>query len=129
MRNKLLSILISLVMVLSLFPISATASKTGFSDMPEENCWSHKAMVSAVENGLLRGDNGRLKPHESLTRAQLAAIINRAFGAKDTADISGYPDVKGSSWYYTDIAKAVQMGTRRNKLFEKLSVRTKLIFF
>lgn len=111
MRNKLLSILVSLVMVLSLFSISTAESETGFSDMPADNNWSYKAMVSAVKNDLLQGNNGRLMPHESLTRAQLAVILNRAFGAKDMADISVYQDVKEPSWYYTDIAKAVRMGT------------------
>jgi len=111
MRNKLLSILVSLVMVLSLFSISSAESETGFSDMPADSNWSYKAMVSAVKNGMLQGNNGRLMPQESLTRAQLAAILNRAFGAKDMADISVYQDVKEPSWYYTDIAKAVRMGT------------------
>lgn len=111
MRNKLISILVSLVMVLSFFSVSAAASEIDFSDMPAAGSWSHNAMASAVENGLLQGDNGRLMPQDSLTRAQLAAILNRAFGAKDTADISGYTDVKVSSWYCADIAKAVRMST------------------
>ena len=37
----------------------------------------------------------------------MATIINRAFGAS----LSGYTDVASNAWYYSDMAKAVQMGT------------------
>jgi hypothetical protein len=111
MKRKLFGILLSLCMILSLFPVSAFAAGTGFSDMPAEGTWSYEAIASAVQNGLLQGDNGKLTPEGSLTRSQLAAIINRAFGAEEEADISGYTDVTASSWYYADIAKAVGMGT------------------
>ncbi|MFQ9127685.1 MAG: S-layer homology domain-containing protein [Butyricicoccaceae bacterium] len=46
-----------------------------------------------------------------LTRAQMAAIINRAFAAKKTADLSGYNDVSADAWYRSDLAAAVAMGT------------------
>jgi len=111
MRRKLLSILLSLCMALSLLPVTAIAAETGFSDMPAENYWSYEALTAAVENDLLQGDNGRLMPQESLTRAQLATIINRAFGAEETADTDEYSDVSALAWYYTDIAKAVRMGS------------------
>jgi len=110
MKRKLLSILLSLCILLSLPPV-ALAADTGFSDMPAEGYWSHAALTAAAENGLLQGDNGRIMPGEKLTRAQLAAIINRAFGAEDTADIGGFTDVSSAKWYYSDIAKAVRMGT------------------
>ena len=46
-----------------------------------------------------------------MTRAEMAAIINRSFGCYKTADISQYKDVSKSKWYYKDVALAVQMGT------------------
>lgn len=41
----------------------------------------------------------------------MAAIINRAFGAKAKASLSGYTDVATGTWYYDEMAKAVHMGT------------------
>jgi hypothetical protein len=111
MRKKLFSILLSACLVLSLLPIGALAADAGFPDMPAENHWSYKALTAAIDNGLLQGSGGRLMPQENLTRAQLAAFINRAFGAQALADISGYSDVKTAEWYDADIAKAVRMGT------------------
>jgi len=46
-----------------------------------------------------------------MTRAEMAAIINRSFGCYVKADISKYTDVSKSKWYYDDIAMSVQMGT------------------
>ena len=44
-----------------------------------------------------------------MTRAEMAAIINRSFGCYKAADISQYKDVSKSKWYYKDVALAVQM--------------------
>lgn len=86
------------------------ASSTDFVDFP--NDWSSQALEAAVENGLLGGvGNGMIAPGGALTRAQMAAIINRAFGAEDAASLDGYTDVAADAWYYVDMAKAVEMGT------------------
>lgn len=86
------------------------ASPSDFVDFP--NDWSTGAMTAAVDNGLLGGVDGEhIAPQGVLTRAQMAAIINRAFGAEKTASLTGYTDVAANAWYATDMAKAVQMGT------------------
>ena len=86
------------------------ASPSDFVDFP--NDWSTGAMTAAVDNGLLGGvDEEHIAPQGVLTRAQMAAIINRAFGAEKTASLTGYTDVAANAWYATDMAKAVQMGT------------------
>lgn len=86
------------------------ASPSDFVDFP--NDWSTGAMTAAVDNGLLGGVDGEhIAPQGVLTRAQMAAIINRAFGAEKTASLTGYTDVAVNAWYATDMAKAVQMGT------------------
>lgn len=86
------------------------ASPSDFVDCP--NDWSQGAMTAAVENGLLGGvGDGRIAPQGEVTRAQMAAIINRAFGAEKQASLSSYSDVAADAWYAVDMAKAVQMGT------------------
>lgn len=76
--------------------------------MPEN--WATEALESAVANGLLRGADGKIMPDSPLTRAQMAAIIVRAFAAIDKSDISTYVDVRSSDWFADDIAKADKMG-------------------
>lgn len=79
--------------------------------MPDESHWSYGALKSAVDNGLLKGYDNKLNPQSYVTRAQVAAVINRAFGAVDAADISGFSDVSENDWYYADMAKALSMKT------------------
>lgn len=109
MKNILkrgLSLVLSLSLAFSLMAVGASAEE--FADMP--NGWSMDAVASAVENGLLRGNDGKLDPTGLLTRAQLATVIVRAFGATAEADLSGFTDVEADRWYYSALAKAKGMG-------------------
>ena len=109
MLKKWMVVALSLTMVFSMIPFGAHAETTTFSDMPED--WSKPALESAVDKGLLNGANGKIMPQENLTRAQMAAVINRAFGAENVAVLAEYEDVKASDWFFLDMAKAVAMGT------------------
>lgn len=86
---------------------SSVAQAAEFSDMPDN--WTTGALQRAVENGLLQGSDGMIMPDDNITRAQMAAIIVRAFGATVEADISQFPDVSEDKWYYSEFSKAVQM--------------------
>lgn len=93
-----------------LLPANAfAASPDDFSDFPTN--WSATSMRRAVDNGLLNGSNGLINSNGLLIRAQMATIINRAFGANKTADMSGYTDVLSNAWYTNDMSKAVAMHT------------------
>ncbi|HEX2947651.1 MAG TPA: S-layer homology domain-containing protein [Clostridia bacterium] len=107
--KKSIAILAVFCILLAMLPSAAFASQ--FTDMPDG--WSKIALENAVGNGLLNGDNGRIMPKDHLTRAQMAAVLNRAFGASEKASLNNFTDVKADAWYYEDMAKAVQM-----KVFE-----------
>jgi len=110
--KRILSVFLSFVLVFGMLPVvgaSAEDPVSAFPDMPDN--WATKALESAVANGLLTGyEDGKLWPDRPLTRAQMAAIITRTFGAAEQADISAYTDVKSTDWFAADIAKAVKMG-------------------
>jgi hypothetical protein len=111
MGKKFLSILLVLVLVLGLIPTAgATVTDEGatFSDMPDN--WATEALESAVSNGLLEGDDGKIMPDSPLTRAQMATVMVRAFGATEEGDISAYTDVKSTDWFAGSMAKAYKMG-------------------
>lgn len=117
--KKRLALLLVAVMITTLMPtisfaedMAASDSSNAtpvFTDMP--NNWSTAALQNAVDNGLLKGDNGRLRPGDNLTRAEMASIINRAFGAIEKANLTGYRDVSEKTWYYEEMGKALQMDT------------------
>lgn len=93
------------------FPNSETAIIMRYPDMP--NDWSTDALVKAVQNGLINGSDGYILPKEHLTRAQLATILVRAFGATKAADVSEFADLSPDKWYYNAMATAVEMGIFR----------------
>ncbi|NLM75439.1 MAG: hypothetical protein GX187_05015 [Clostridiaceae bacterium] len=112
--KKKLSLLMIIVLLTSIIQISAIGKEEAkdntpaFSDMPDN--WSTAALIHAVENGLLVGSNGKILPDDYLTRAQMAAIIVRAFGSPDKTDKVEFSDIKGDEWYAADMVKAYQMG-------------------
>jgi hypothetical protein len=120
-KRKVLLVALALALVLGLasgaFAVEdVTAGHSiEFKDMPEEGFWSYSALNAAVENGLLNGfeEGGAryIKPEASLTRAQMATIVNRAFGAQAAAALTGVTDVPSYTWYAPEMQKAVQMGT------------------
>ena len=108
MKKRVLALILTLSMVFTMLNTAFAASPSDFSDLPAD--WSRGAVERAIENGLLSGANGKINPTAQLTRAELAAIVVRAFGASQTADLSGFSDVSQSEWYYDALQKAVAMG-------------------
>ena len=114
-KKRILAMLLAVASCLSL-AVSASAASTArkatdFKDF-DRNAWYTDAVSAAVDNGLLYGKSSTIiDPNGDMTRAEMAAIINRSFGCYKAADISQYKDVSKSKWYYKDVALAVQMGT------------------
>lgn len=106
-KKRTLAMLLAGAMLL---PANAfAASPEDFTDFPTD--WSATGLRSAVQNGLLNGSNGQINSSGLLIRAQMAAIVNRAFAARKTADLSVYSDANTSAWYYNDLELAVAMRT------------------
>jgi len=115
-KKRILAMILAVALCLSL-AVSASAANTpnrkatDFRDF-DRTAWYAEAVSAAVDNGLLYGKSSSIiDPNGDMTRAEMAAIINRSFGCYKTADISQYKDVAKSKWYYKDVALAVQMGT------------------
>ena len=115
-KKRILALFLAAVSCL-LLAVSASASNTvnrkatDFRDY-DRTAWYAEAVSAAVDNGLLYGKSANvLDPNGDMTRAEMAAIINRSFGCYKATDISQYKDVSKSKWYYKDVALAVQMGT------------------
>ena len=114
-KKRILAMLLAVASCLSL-AVSASAASTArkatdFKDF-DRNAWYADAVSAAVDNGLLYGKSSTIiDPNGDMTRAEMAAIINRSFGCYAKADISKYKDVSKDKWYFEDVAMAVQMGT------------------
>ncbi len=122
--KKIISGCVVLAIVLS---VSAPAFADTFKDMP--NDWRTTALENAVKNGLLSGfEDGTIGADSAVTRAQMAAIIVRALGAKEAADISSFTDVNSQKWYYNEFAKAVYMNAFSGDTDKKLNPNNPITF-
>jgi len=117
MRKTIVAMLLTLLIVYGMPSVTTFADVDGqacdFADMP--NNWSTEALKRAVDNGLLQGyaveGKTLIKANAPLKRAEMAAVVNRAFGAVKTAELKGVTDVPSTAWYSGHMAKAIMMGT------------------
>ena len=112
--KRFFSLFLAAVMMVTLLAVNAHAANankiTDYGDAYGH--WAYEALTWAVDNGVLVGTSeDKLNPDGYLTRAQMAAMIDRLFGTYKSANISRYTDVPRGSWYHDYIAQAVHMGT------------------
>ncbi len=110
--KKSLALFLAITMLSSMFCLFAGSLTV--SDMTDysEDHWAAEALAWAIDNDLIKGyHDSTIRPDAYLTRAEMATVINRAFGAKILANIEDFEDVSAKDWFYDEMAKAVNMGT------------------
>ncbi len=110
MKRRILSLLLSVVMVITMAPTAAMAAQketgeaaesSGFTDVSGED-WFYGYVVQAVEKKLFGGvGEDRFDPSGTMSRAMFVTVVGRMAGV-DTSLYSGnggYSDVTAGSWY------------------------------
>ena len=67
--KKVLSLFIGIIMLFTV------CSAEVFIDMPDN--WATEALTNAVNNGLIGGSDGYIRPDDPMTRAEMATILKR----------------------------------------------------
>ncbi len=112
-KRKLLSMILAMSMLCSLFAAGVSAEETVaapvFTDITGLSCEEAVNHLAAV--GIVNGrSEGIYAPNEGLTRAEMTAIILRAFGADDVEPIEKFKDVPTTHWAYNYVETAYKMG-------------------
>ena len=99
--KKVLSIVLSLVMVICMMPTMAFAasSSTEYSDISGEKCEGAVNVLSAL--GVIDGyEDGTYRPDETISRAELTKIVITALGVADYASATktDYTDMANAQW-------------------------------
>lgn len=69
--------------------------------------WAENYINTAVSKKFASGyPDGRFLPDKAVTRAEFAAMINKALGNQAIANLT-FVDVHRTEWYYDDVSKAV----------------------
>lgn len=90
-RIGILGVILSTLLSAQIFAVSA------FSDVPN-NKWYTDAVMYCAENGYVSGySDGSFKPNNTITRAELAAVMNKMLGLNSAAN-NTFKDVSNGKW-------------------------------
>lgn len=110
--KKTLAVVLAFAMILSMGAVSTFAA---YSDVPAGTVVSEAVDILSGLNILTGFEDGTFKPDETVTRAQMAAIICRTLGYEDQAQSSMgstvFNDVAADHWAsgYINVAQAQQI--------------------
>jgi len=95
-------------------PITAAPTEATYADAPTDAYFFHD-VESLTAEGIVKGDNNcaetgatpcNLGAARSITRAEAATVIVRAFNLAALNEGPGFPDVDGAAWYAAAMAAA-----------------------
>ena len=111
----------------------ATGGTADFLDVPGSH-WAHGSIATAADYGWVSGyGDGTFGPNGNITRAEVAAIVNRMLGRKADEEwvranpekIKSFSDLRDASqWYYFDMIEASnEHGFTKESSVEKWTVK------
>ncbi len=84
--------------------------QTSFTDV-SSSYWSQQFIARLASKGIVKGfPDGKFKPQQAVTRAQFAAMVNKAFKKNKVKKFSSFRDLSQSFWGYSAITEAYEMG-------------------
>ncbi len=107
MKRRMMAVLLTLCMVLSMFPAVTFAAGTGFDDMDGHwaetivETWAGRGVVSGV------GDN-KFAPDKTLSRAELAQVIANLLKLVPSKNAPKFDDVDAGAWYSTAVGACAE---------------------
>ncbi|GAE26468.1 hypothetical protein JCM9140_2537 [Halalkalibacter wakoensis JCM 9140] len=81
----------------------------GFVDMPS-NKNMQKMIAAVADEGILNGSGNRFRPGETVSRAQMAAILSRSFAPEEGGQFVLFRDVKNDHWARGPIRRVASHG-------------------
>ncbi len=108
--KKVLSIVLSLVMVLCMTPAMAFAGTAPtYNDIAGEKCEASVELLT--ELGVVDGyEDGSYKPAQTVTRAEMAKLIVTALGLNPTAGTTSFTDMANAQWAVPCVGYAESLG-------------------
>lgn len=121
-KRKILALLLAVAMICSLFVSPALAAEDAgepvaisdnagplFTDI--EGHWAESAINRWADYGIIKGDgDGTVRPNRTLKRDELATILTRLLGLKETAPAGTFKDVPADAWYADAVLKCAAAG-------------------
>ena len=99
-RKRVLSLIVSLLLLFSLVPVSASAaSNVPYKDIDDTH-WSWPYASWAYENDIMYGvSKDRFAPQEEITRAMAVTVLYRLSGEKSSETTEKFDDIDPQAYY------------------------------
>jgi S-layer homology domain len=89
---------------------SFAQTATSFSDV-QSNYWAAQFIQSLAQRGVIAGfPDGSFRPDEQVTRAQFAAMLNKAFQKNQVRQGTSFVDVRSNFWAASAIQQSYSTG-------------------
>ena len=112
-HRRLIAAVLTVVLLLSMTALPASAAGTPFTDVPD-NAWYKNAVTYAYENGLFSGTGATaFSPNAPMTRAMFVQVLSNKtsnYNKADWAGKSSFSDVKKDKWYAAAVEWATKAG-------------------
>ena len=106
MVKKVLSLTALVLCLLILVSPPVTAASPAFTDISGH--WAERTIVQFADAGIISGfPDGTFRPDQTVTRAELAAILTRAFDLNEAFPVT-FSDVDPGAWYYAYLQLAAR---------------------
>lgn len=102
--KKILTVALTVALLISLsIPVFAVPNDI-------EGHWAESVIAKWSDNGIINGfPDGSFRPNDTVTRAQLAVILDNIFKFVTKSDVN-FSDVEGNEWFADAVAKCSQAG-------------------
>jgi len=91
--------------------MTVALSATAFAATDTQGHWANSVLTKWENQGLLVGyPDGTIRPDQTITRAEFAALDNRIAGFPAAGAPAAFNDVQLGEWYAGDVATAVAQG-------------------
>jgi len=112
--KRLLSMILSLVMLASIFVLGTTAAEVSPYTDVKTSRWSYNDIMYVTEKGLMNGTTAdKFAPGETMTRAMVVTVLYRLQGEPAVEYKSTFTDVKNNKWFTDAVIWAAE-----NKIVE-----------
>lgn len=109
-KKRILSLLMTLVLVTSLLPHAAAVSASRFTDVSEDS-WYYEYVDFVTEKGYFAGTSATtFSPDLTMTRAMFVTVLARVDDAEIDNSVSAFVDVPAGTWYTGSVTWASENG-------------------
>ncbi|HVI41377.1 MAG TPA: S-layer homology domain-containing protein, partial [Anaerovoracaceae bacterium] len=109
MKKKLISLILSVSILVTLMPGTALAASDSYTDIPADN-WSVGVVNAAKDYGLMQGaGDGVFGFGNTITKAEFITVLDRMFGWElISPDTPTFSNVAKDQWFYPYIETALK---------------------